>query len=424
MKNKFAKLCLPVLCTIAIILAGAGNTIAFAAEDYSRNHHFETDALRELIEVLDDDNEYDVDEAQRMIDRVAKIDDHLISETEKAGIKLKLVDFQVTDLPAYSYLKGVVPRGWEGTGLTWDDVPGIGGDPTAARIGYSEYGKGHSTVNLELHEFAHAIDGWAAGFTISEMEEFAEIHEAEYEALFHDHVVFYYFAYLEEYFAEAMALYHLSDETNARLLERAPRTYHFIETLPDRIISVDKLTSNAASLSWNRVDGAVKYNVYRDERWIGTVKRPEFKDKRISPDEDYSYHVEAIGKSGKVLNTTFPRLVSNDAMNIPAAPAGLSGEKISKNSVTLSWDRAEDADYYEIIRDGIVAGTTTKTSFKDRNLDSHTVYTYSVRAVNSLGSSAYSAELAVTTEKDTKKDKDRQPKKNEGKHEHILPLAQ
>ena len=421
MKNQLARLCLPLLCTLTIILAGAGNTTAFAAEDYSRNHHFETDALRELIEVLDDDNMYDVDEAQRMIDRVAAIDDRLISETEKAGITLKLVDFPVTDLPVYSYLKGVVPRGWEGTGLTWDDVPGIGGDPTAARIGYSEYGKGHSTVNLELHEFAHAIDGWAAGFTISEMEEFAEIHEAEYEALFHDHAVFYYFAYMEEYFAEAIALYHLSDETNARLLERAPRTYHFIETLPDRIISVDKLSSTSVSFSWNRVEGAVKYKIYRDDQWIGTSNRPAFKDKHINLEQDYRYHVEAVGKSGKVLNTTFPRLVSDKAMNIPAAPTGLTFKKPTKNSVVLSWEQAEGAEYYEIIRDGTVTGTTANTTFKDKNLDSNTVYTYSVRAVNALGSSPESVELSITTEQDPKKDKDKQPKKDKGNYKHLHP---
>ncbi|WP_420535002.1 anthrax toxin lethal factor-related metalloendopeptidase, partial [Bacillus mycoides] len=46
--------------------------------------------------------------------------------------------------------------------LTWDDVPGVGSDiggkPVMARIGFSERGKGHGSINLELHEIAHAID--------------------------------------------------------------------------------------------------------------------------------------------------------------------------------------------------------------------------------------------------------------------------
>ncbi len=54
--------------------------------------------------------------------------------------------------------KGVVPKGWEGTGKTWDDVPGLGGSTVALRIGFSNKGKGHDAINLELHETAHAID--------------------------------------------------------------------------------------------------------------------------------------------------------------------------------------------------------------------------------------------------------------------------
>ena len=42
---------------------------------------------------------------------------------------------------------------------TWDDVPGMGGSHTVfVKIGASDKGNGHGSVNLELHELAHSVD--------------------------------------------------------------------------------------------------------------------------------------------------------------------------------------------------------------------------------------------------------------------------
>lgn len=406
--------------TFVFLLAFSSN--AFAAEDYSHNHTFQNETLKKLIGVQDDDNDYDVEEAQNMIDRVSKINERLISETQKAGVSLILTDFPVTYLPEYLYLKGVVPRGWEGTGLTWDDVPGIGGIPvTAARIGYSDYGRGHSTVNLELHELSHAIDSAAAGLDISNLEEFAKIHEEEYEPLFHDHVVFYYFAYIEEYFAEAMALYYLNEDTKAKLLERAPKTYHFIETLPQRIISIDKITSSESSFSWEPIDGAVKYEVYRDDRLLRSTKNTNYKDARFRSGQNYTYYVKAFDKKGNVLNTTFPRLISNEVQSLPENPTKLAVKTKTKVTVSLTWNQASGADYYEILRDGVVVGTSKNNSYTDNRLTPNTIYTYSVRAVNALGASVGANEIIVTTNKDPKDKNPTNINEYKGKPIHPIP---
>ena len=189
-------------------------------------------ALPQVEEVIDDlitivtKGDYDREEALKMVHRIQSIHANLLRGLVEHDVVMKLVNFQITELAEYEYLKGEVPRGWEGTGLTWDDVPGAGGQTSVARIGYSDHGMGHSAINLELHEIAHPIDHYVLD-DISSSDSFLEI-LAEEQPIFLPNV---YFEYPEEYFAEAFAYYFLNDETNAELKESAPKTYAFIKNL-------------------------------------------------------------------------------------------------------------------------------------------------------------------------------------------------
>ncbi|WP_407081821.1 anthrax toxin lethal factor-related metalloendopeptidase [Psychrobacillus antarcticus] len=127
-------------------------------------------------------------------------------------------------------MRGVTPRGWESG--TWDDVPGLGGNPTIARIGYSDFNNGHGSKNLELHEIAHAIDIYVFD-GISNSDEFKKILEKEMLSLMSSHPYpnFIYHLYPEEYFAEAFAYYYLNNERKDELKQRAPLTYSFFQKL-------------------------------------------------------------------------------------------------------------------------------------------------------------------------------------------------
>ncbi|WP_257209331.1 anthrax toxin lethal factor-related metalloendopeptidase [Bacillus thuringiensis] len=170
---------------------------------------------------------YDQQEASNMIQRISNIDSKTLYALYNKNIRIKLINFPITYLPEYSYLRGQVPRGWEGTGYTWDSVPGIGGNPVVARIGYSNYGNMHTSVNLELHETAHAIDRYVFQ-NISYSQDFLRIHAYEYNSFSNSS----YYYYPEEYFAEAYAYYYLNSSTHEILKTRAPYTYRFIQNLP------------------------------------------------------------------------------------------------------------------------------------------------------------------------------------------------
>lgn len=188
--------------------------------------------LSELI-VLPDNDTYDKLEANAMIQRILNIDVELLKAINDGEMKIYLWDKPITTIPSLSYLKGVTPRGWEGTGKTWDDIPGVSEKITVARIGYSDPGEFHGSINLELHEIGHSIDFFAGERPFSESQAFRSIWKKESIQLFPDSQ--YTQGYIEEYFAETFAMYYLNKESRELLKEIAPETHLFMGQLKDKV---------------------------------------------------------------------------------------------------------------------------------------------------------------------------------------------
>jgi len=205
------------------------------------SQQIENESINQTREQIDDlitivsVGEYDDAEALHMIDRLHSIHDSMLQGLIEEDIAMFLVNFPITHLSEFSHLQGVVPRGWEDTGSTWDDVPGAGGKPSIARIGYSESGMDHGSLNLELHEIAHPIDTFVLN-DISSSSAFQTIQKQEQPLFLPDN----YFAYPNEYFAEAFAYYFLNENTREILQQNAPKTYAFIEMLGD-VATMDTL---------------------------------------------------------------------------------------------------------------------------------------------------------------------------------------
>ncbi|MFU0789914.1 anthrax toxin lethal factor-related metalloendopeptidase [Virgibacillus proomii] len=169
---------------------------------------------------------YDVAEANKINANIKKFGDNILQRMYNNGVEVHMVNGPITDHPSMRHLRGVTPRGWEGTGKTWDDIPGAGGNPVVVRIGYSETGMGHGSVNLELHETAHAIDTYI-------FNDYSSTSEFRYAFYYEANQLFgndgYNSYYPEEYFAESSAMYFLNSTTRARLQQYAPYTYNCIQ---------------------------------------------------------------------------------------------------------------------------------------------------------------------------------------------------
>ncbi|WHY65414.1 toxin [Neobacillus sp. SuZ13] len=170
---------------------------------------------------------FDQKEAAAMINRIDSIPGYILNKVKNQGIRLKLFTGKLTDNPTASHLKGKIPRGYTNN-VTWDDVPGIGGSKVVlVKIGASDKGHGHGSVNLELHELAHSIDHYVFN-EISGSKEFLNMLESEHEQLFPGNS---YFQYPEEYFAETFAMYYLNTESKELLRKKAPKTFEFMKQL-------------------------------------------------------------------------------------------------------------------------------------------------------------------------------------------------
>ena len=167
-------------------------------------------------------------------------------------------------------------------------------------------------------------------------------------------------------------------------------------------------SSDSISLSWTASTDNVQvshYNIYEENRLVGTSKVPNFLHKGLKPATTYSYTVEAVDTAGnKSERSAILSLKTNDEtegqLPVPSVPLQLTAKNILQNKLTLTWVKNtpnEQVMHYAIYRDGIRIGVSETNEFEDTNLDASTTYTYQVKAINQSGSSDFSQAITVKT---------------------------
>lgn len=269
--------------------------------------------LLDLVEVRASTDESRA-EAQNMINRLNNVENSILYQANNNGALFILADTPITDQPEFEHLKGIVPRGHVNS---WDDIPGAGGHVSIARIGYSDYGRGHSTINLELHEFGHVVDSFTVGVRVSETEEFQAVHSAEVDDLFGGQPIRDYYDLVEEYFAETFAMYYFTENTRAELAAKAPQTYEFFNTYNHRILSTGQVTGNTVTMTWDLHEDAVLYEVYRDGELVGTTSNSAYIIEGLEIDTLYDFEVIAKDQNDEELYTSYTRSALTTSVEDP-----------------------------------------------------------------------------------------------------------
>lgn len=167
--------------------------------------------------------------------------------------------------------------------------------------------------------------------------------------------------------------------------------------------------AGGAKITWEAVNGALNYGVYRKSdtdtsyKRVGTTTSNSFIDTTAISNTTYTYTVRCLSKDGTKAQSSFD--ATGKTLKYIAAPKIVS-HNASSNGITLYWDKVDGATAYRVFiktEDGgwKGLGNTTATSFTDYTATKKAVYTYTVRCINTqtntYTSSYYSSGYTVDT---------------------------
>lgn len=170
---------------------------------------------------------------------------------------------------------------------------------------------------------------------------------------------------------------------------------------------------NSVKLSWDKLNNATGYKIYRAEKKDGSYKciktisdkdTTTYTDKKLTCGKKYYYKVapyksSAVGKKSSAVSAK-PSL---------AKPKSVAATAKGSKTVNISWKKVSGASGYEVYRADSKKGTykkvaTTKkgstVSYKNKKLKKGTTYYYKVRAYRTVGKKkVYSSYSSVVSAK-------------------------
>ena len=157
-------------------------------------------------------------------------------------------------------------------------------------------------------------------------------------------------------------------------------------------------------LEWDKIEGAVKYKIYRRVGKSGSYKSyetttsTEFIDNDTTPGKVYYYKVKAVHSNSSANSAKSSGVGQTCKLERPDVTV-----KLSSGNPKLTWDKVEGAAKYYVYRATSEDGkytkikTTTSLKYTDKSVEEGTTYYYKVKAVhsNSSANSAYSFIVSI-----------------------------
>ena len=165
-------------------------------------------------------------------------------------------------------------------------------------------------------------------------------------------------------------------------------------------------SSGKPKITWNKVDGATKYKVYRSTdggetySLLSTTSGTSLTNTSTTAGSKYYYYVTAVNVNGVESGKSN---VVNSVCDLPA-PTVKIAVVASTGKLKLTWDKIDGAKNYSVYRstDGgetySLLSTTTGTSLTNTSATAGNMYYYKVKAnhTNSSATSAYSSVVKGT----------------------------
>ncbi|WP_138494824.1 S-layer homology domain-containing protein [Paenibacillus pinistramenti] len=161
-------------------------------------------------------------------------------------------------------------------------------------------------------------------------------------------------------------------------------------------VQADQTGQTDTYLSWEPVNGADSYTVYRDGTEIAAgLASPSYHAEGLSPLTSYEFTVIAVNEGGES-----PASIAALVKTLPYPPE--SGITLSLNGTTdegtadLQWNTVTGATYYNLYQDGVrIADSVTDVVYGVTGLMPDVTYTFEVTAANDGGESQPSNPVEV-----------------------------
>lgn len=164
------------------------------------------------------------------------------------------------------------------------------------------------------------------------------------------------------------------------------------------------LSGTSVKLSWAKVTGATKYEIYRSTdggetyKLLKSVTGTSYTNESLTKGNTYYYKVRAVKVSGSTSYTgSYSATQSVKVLKAPSITVKVNNELYTEKSISLSWKAISGAEKYQVYRSTDNksfkrVATTSKLSYTDTKANSGTKYYYKVRAVDTAGGlGAYSS---------------------------------
>ncbi|HUR05437.1 MAG TPA: glycosyl hydrolase family 18 protein [Nonomuraea sp.] len=161
-------------------------------------------------------------------------------------------------------------------------------------------------------------------------------------------------------------------------------------------------TSSSVSLAWDAATdnvGVTGYDVYRGSTQVTTVTGTTYTDTGLAAATSYTYTVRARDAAGNVSAAgTAVTASTSGGTGAPGQPGTPNVTGSTSSSITLSWGASSGTvTGYRVYEGTTVRATVTGTSATIGSLSACTSHTYTVKAYNSAGESAASAQATGAT---------------------------
>jgi fibronectin type 3 domain-containing protein len=173
---------------------------------------------------------------------------------------------------------------------------------------------------------------------------------------------------------------------------------------PQNVTASNGSFTDRVTVSWDAVDGATYYQVYRCDTEDGTYELISDNETATTyddtdtliTDQNYYFKVKAFNGSSESEFSTFAvGKTGYEPLDTPLDVTATDGTQIEK--ITITWDTVDGATYYRVSRStsqdsgySVISGDETLTSYEDTTATPGTDYYYKVQAFNALQSSVLS----------------------------------